>query len=166
MTRTELLHYFREKNSKDKKATKRLIERATRYKESKSGQGSNRMQRRGQFREHIKNKPAGSPSKSVEPAKTKKNGSNRVSLGDKCPIHPDGNHKWGDCYQNILNKDKKSLQRVRKRVNLRLLMKLTLWILIHQMMHRLMISNSPEMNASFWNATSLFPERNASKMVS
>jgi hypothetical protein len=28
-------------------------------------------------------------------------------LTDKCPIHPDGNHKWGDCYQNVLNKDKK-----------------------------------------------------------
>jgi hypothetical protein len=30
---------------------------------------------------------------------------------DKCPIHPDGNHKWGDCYQNILNKDKKGAKK-------------------------------------------------------
>jgi hypothetical protein len=40
------------------------------------------------------------------PAKNKKIGGNRVSLADKCPIHPDGNHTWGDCYQNVLNKDK------------------------------------------------------------
>jgi hypothetical protein len=33
--------------------------------------------------------------------------SSRVGLTDKCPIHPDANHVWGDCYQNILNKDKK-----------------------------------------------------------
>jgi hypothetical protein len=105
--RAELLHYFcvqeHKKHSKDKK----VIECTMCYKESKSGQVSNRTQHQGQFWEHIKKKPAGSSSKSGEPAKTKKTGSTCVSLTDKCPIHPDGNHKWGDCYQNILNKDKK-----------------------------------------------------------
>jgi hypothetical protein len=66
------------------------------------------------FGGHIKGKQAenvnkAQPGKTSAPAKHKKSGGggNRVTLMDKCPIHPDVNHVWGDCYQNILNKDKK-----------------------------------------------------------
>jgi hypothetical protein len=31
----------------------------------------------------------------------------RISAETKCPIHPNGNHVWGDYFQNIANKDKK-----------------------------------------------------------
>jgi hypothetical protein len=54
----------------------------------------------------MKNKLVGPANKSGEPVKAKKS-SNRVSPVDKCPIHPGGTHAWGDCYQNIVNKDKK-----------------------------------------------------------
>jgi hypothetical protein len=50
-------------------------------------------QRHGQSREHLKSKQAGQSKKS-----------GRI---DKCPIHPDGVHTWGNCYQNVINKDKK-----------------------------------------------------------
>jgi hypothetical protein len=55
------------------------------------------------------NKAGRLSSKTSAPAKHKKSSGscNHVSLTDKCPIHPDGNHIWGNCYQNILNKDKK-----------------------------------------------------------
>jgi hypothetical protein len=55
----------------------------------------------------LKGKQDGHGHKSGGPAKAKSSSSNRVSSTDKCPIHPDGNHTWGDCYQNIANKDKK-----------------------------------------------------------
>jgi hypothetical protein len=54
----------------------------------------------------FENKQGGQTSKSDGPAKAKKS-SHCVSLADKCPIHSDGTHMWGDCYQNIVNKDKK-----------------------------------------------------------
>jgi hypothetical protein len=68
--------------------------------------------RRGQVQEAIKAKSAGSSNgQHTGHVKNKKisgkAGGNCVSLADKCPIHPDGKHMWGDCYQNILNKDKK-----------------------------------------------------------
>jgi hypothetical protein len=50
----------------------------------------------------FENKQGGQATKSCGPAKA----SNCVSPADKCPVHPDGNHTWGDCYQNIVNKDK------------------------------------------------------------
>jgi hypothetical protein len=106
-TRAKLLHYFRVQEHK--KISKDKIAKASteRHKDTKNGHSSNCAQHRGQFREHLKTKPAGPSSKSGGPAKNKKIGSNRVGLTDKCPIHPDGNHTWGNCYQNILNKDKK-----------------------------------------------------------
>jgi hypothetical protein len=36
-----------------------------------------------------------------------KPGTRRISNETKCPIHPNGNHAWVDCYQNVANKDKK-----------------------------------------------------------
>jgi hypothetical protein len=33
--------------------------------------------------------------------------SRRISDDNKCPVHPQGNHTWGDCFQNFANKDKK-----------------------------------------------------------
>jgi hypothetical protein len=77
------------------------------HKEFKNG--SSCAQQRGcckQFKEHMKNKHSGQPSKLGGPAKAEKS-SNCVSLADKCPVHPYGNHRWGDCYQNIVNRDKK-----------------------------------------------------------
>jgi hypothetical protein len=34
--------------------------------------------------------------------------SRRISNDKKCPVHPQGNHTWGDCFQNVANKDKKN----------------------------------------------------------
>jgi hypothetical protein len=59
---------------------------------------------RGRFKHQLKGKQDGQGHKPGRPAKAKSS-SNRVSSTDKCPIHPDGNHTWGDCYQ--ANKDKK-----------------------------------------------------------
>jgi hypothetical protein len=63
--------------------------------------------KRDQFKHQMKGKQDRQGHKSGGPAEAKGNSSNHVSSGDKCPIHPDGNHTWGDCYQNIANKDKK-----------------------------------------------------------
>jgi hypothetical protein len=108
-TRAKLLHYFRvqehEQATKDKNV-KKIIKSHKEFKNE-----SKRVQKRGQFKNHLKGKQDGQGNKLGGPAKAKIS-SNRVSPADKCPIHPDGNHMWGDCYQNIVNKDKKIPARV------------------------------------------------------
>jgi hypothetical protein len=64
---------------------------------------------KGQVREAIKAKPARSSNgHHAGYMKNKKTGGmfggKSVGQADKCPIHPDGKHTWGDCFQNILNK--------------------------------------------------------------
>jgi hypothetical protein len=81
---------------KDKIAKKNAI---SHHKEFMTG--SNCAHCCGQFKEHFKNKQGGQTSKLGGPAKAKKN-SHHVCLTDKCPIHPDRIHTWGDCYQNIV----------------------------------------------------------------
>jgi hypothetical protein len=156
-TRAELLHYFcvqeHEKLSKDKAARQGM---------ACLKNGSNQLQCCGQLREHLKTKQAERNNKSGGPsikaggqAKNKKN-SNCVSLTDKCPIHSDGTHTWGDCYQNILNKDKKSLQRVpkwAKRPRTRPIswilsqLKMLLTMPLCLKLQRLMRANSPEVSS-------------------
>jgi hypothetical protein len=75
---------------------------------------SNGAQHRGQFCKKMKMKPARSSNGHKDgQAKYKKTGDKtggthvRINLTDECPVHPGGNHTWGDCFQNVLNKDKK-----------------------------------------------------------
>jgi hypothetical protein len=102
-TRAELLHYFRVQEHEQFVSQQRHAK--------KKGQqefkfDSKRAKKRGQYKNHLKGKQGGQGNKSGGPVKTKTS-NNRVSPADKCPIHPDGNHLWGDCFQNIANKDKK-----------------------------------------------------------
>jgi hypothetical protein len=108
-TRAELLHYFRVQEHKQLNKAKKL------QMSMACTKNSNRAERcekkfaghfKGKQAEHV-NKAGGLSSKTSAPAKHKKSSGsgNRIGLTDKCPIHPDANHVWGDCYQNILNKD-------------------------------------------------------------
>jgi hypothetical protein len=101
---TELLHYFHvqehEKSSKEK------IMKRDKIRPKHNGIVSRCGNQHGQFREHIKSTQDGPSKKLGRHAKTKKiNGC--VSLTDKCPIHPHRAHTWGNCFQNVMNKDKK-----------------------------------------------------------
>jgi hypothetical protein len=105
-SRAELLHYFRvQEHEKISVAYNSSARFKARIKELKNNQAHHK----GQAREAIKAKPAGSSNgHHAGYVKNKmtggKIGGKSVSQTDKCPIHPDGKHKWGDCFQNILNK--------------------------------------------------------------
>jgi hypothetical protein len=70
-----------------------------------NGQG-NRAQRRQHLRDKIK--PAGHKDRAKYKTGDKKGDTCvHINLTDKCPVHPSSTHTWGDCFQNVLNKDKK-----------------------------------------------------------
>jgi hypothetical protein len=106
-TRAELIHYFRVQEHAWAKGKANHVALVARQ-----GQGQgNRAQRRQHL--HNKVKPAGSSNGHKNGQAKFKTGDKtgggtrvRVQLTDKCPIHPSGNHTWGDCFQNVLNKDK------------------------------------------------------------
>jgi hypothetical protein len=106
--RTKLLHYFHVQEHK-KLSKKKAVKQGM----ARSKNGSNCVQCCGDFCDHLKTsrlseptRVGGQSNKMGGQAKIKKT-SNHVSLTDKCPIHPDSTHTWGNCYQNVINKDKK-----------------------------------------------------------
>jgi hypothetical protein len=103
--RAELLHYFRIQEHELATSKAKLAQKTHKQAQKESKRAAKREC--GQFKHQLKGKQDRQGHKPGGPAKAKGNSSNRVSLADKCPIHPDGNHTWGDCYQNIANKDKK-----------------------------------------------------------
>jgi hypothetical protein len=108
-TRSELLHYFRVQEHEQATNKAKLAQKTHKQAQKESKRAAKRE--RGRFKHQLKGKQDGQGHKPGGPAKAKSSSSNRVSSTDKCPVHPNGNHTWGDCYQNIANKDK-SLPRV------------------------------------------------------
>jgi hypothetical protein len=101
-SRAELLHYFR---VQEHEKISVAYNSAARFKSKIKA----KAHQKGQAHVAIKAKPAGSTNgHHAGYLKNKKTGGKiggkSVSQTDKCPIHPDGKHKWGDCFQNILNK--------------------------------------------------------------
>jgi hypothetical protein len=108
-TRAELIHYFRLQEHK-----RMTMKKANAASARSTAQGNRAQRRGGQFREKPKVKPVGSSNGHKDGhAKHKKTGDKTsgtricTNLTNKCPVHPGGNHTWGDCFQNVLNKDKK-----------------------------------------------------------
>jgi hypothetical protein len=102
-TRSELLHCFQVQEHEQATNKAKLAQKNHKQVQKESKRAAKREG--GQFKHQFKGKQDGQGNKPGGPAKAKS--SSRVSPTDKCPIHPDGNHTWGDCYQNISNKGKK-----------------------------------------------------------
>jgi hypothetical protein len=102
---SELLHYFWVQEHKQATNKAKLAQKTQKQAQKESKRAAKREH--GRCKHQLKGKQDGQGHKPGGPAKAKSSSSNCVSPTDKCPIHPDGNHMWGDCYLNIANKDKK-----------------------------------------------------------
>ena len=97
-TQAELLHYFRqqEKNAKRKEEENERANRRERHRNKASVKMVN------------KKREEGAKHKRKMSNKDKETDNKRSRLEDNapCPIHPNANHTWGECFANAYNKNR------------------------------------------------------------